>query len=936
MKTSKRLYQSFLTIAGTALLMTALSVCFAVRTAAATYILGDADTDGVVTVLDATAIQRKLASIPTAFSKEAADADRDGVTAIIDATYIQRWLAKIQAPEGIGEVFTYDPHPGYDFDSPEITSLQNTTDGVAVTWTPVEGAQYYAVLSKTETGSWTKKGVTDGASFSDTSVYSGSTYTYKVRCTDADGGKYLSPNTDTGPSILFLRTPRLNSAASVSGGVRISFATVAGAMSYEILRKNADGGYETLDETDGSPYIDTTAVSGTEYTYSVRAKGDNDAQSAYDEEGVSITYLSAPVMKSAENTAQGVKVEWEPVTGAKHYCILKKSGDDALWAIRDVVDETTFVDDSLYSGGTYYYSVRCVDDDLTTYVSGKDENGLRIVFLRQPELRTLHNVNNGVRLTFGFVSEADEYEIYRKSDGDFSLIDTTDQTFYHDTTVELGVTYTYTVRAVKHMTEEVAYSSYDKNGLNIAVQDISYTAYVVKPFINLYTDYTDDVPAVTIPYMTELKYLETSKTFENGSWLKVKYQNENYYLWEPSGEEYIVDEQSTFEYASDNEIVQRILDKSMDMYTWPIVYRRGDSTGIIDENGQYGFDCSGFICFVLESAMREYVPTYKLYAKVDALYQTEVIYNKGIHGEFSANDIAIDSLMPGDILFFNLEDEAEVDEVSDDIPATHCGIYLGNNEFIHCTHYNWGPTGVFIMPLTDSYLETLTLIRRFTPEIPIPANKTMYSTSFRTNVRDGMSADAGIIDTLAAETQVNVLYTSTDLSTGEPMWAYIGYGENKTGFVSLDYLSETTTNMGETRYVATTGIKLYEQADTSSDYIEVYTGTEVVFNGVYGNSHFYKISYGSENRFMYCSDEVGIDTVLTDNYDTLMEGIGSRTVTSGTYLRSNMDASNTDSVIQTVKKDTVVTLIAVSSSGAWSYVRTPDGICGFITSSRLQ
>ena len=67
-------------------------------------ILGDADGDGEATILDATAIQRTLASLPTeAFIKIAADVDKDQEVTILDATYIQRYLANLSCPDGIGE-----------------------------------------------------------------------------------------------------------------------------------------------------------------------------------------------------------------------------------------------------------------------------------------------------------------------------------------------------------------------------------------------------------------------------------------------------------------------------------------------------------------------------------------------------------------------------------------------------------------------------------------------------------------------------------------------------------------------------------------------------------------------------------------------------------------------------------------------------------------
>ena len=67
--------------------------------------LGDVDGDNEVTILDATYIQRHLASIPLhfEFSDKAADTDGDGFVSIIDATYIQRWLAGLSSNDNIGK-----------------------------------------------------------------------------------------------------------------------------------------------------------------------------------------------------------------------------------------------------------------------------------------------------------------------------------------------------------------------------------------------------------------------------------------------------------------------------------------------------------------------------------------------------------------------------------------------------------------------------------------------------------------------------------------------------------------------------------------------------------------------------------------------------------------------------------------------------------------
>lgn len=64
---------------------------------------GDADCDEQVMILDATAIQRYLVSLPAErFNRFAADVDGDGQVTILDATYIRRYLAGMEDPYGIG------------------------------------------------------------------------------------------------------------------------------------------------------------------------------------------------------------------------------------------------------------------------------------------------------------------------------------------------------------------------------------------------------------------------------------------------------------------------------------------------------------------------------------------------------------------------------------------------------------------------------------------------------------------------------------------------------------------------------------------------------------------------------------------------------------------------------------------------------------------
>ena len=69
------------------------------------YKRGDADGDGAVTIIDATAVQKYLANydLPAAFNPAAADVNSDGAISVDDVTEIQRFLAYYDDPYHIGE-----------------------------------------------------------------------------------------------------------------------------------------------------------------------------------------------------------------------------------------------------------------------------------------------------------------------------------------------------------------------------------------------------------------------------------------------------------------------------------------------------------------------------------------------------------------------------------------------------------------------------------------------------------------------------------------------------------------------------------------------------------------------------------------------------------------------------------------------------------------
>ena len=68
------------------------------------HILGDVDDDGVVTIIDATVIQRYLSCLPIKrFNESIADTDGDGKITNLDVTLVQRFLAELSVNNKIGK-----------------------------------------------------------------------------------------------------------------------------------------------------------------------------------------------------------------------------------------------------------------------------------------------------------------------------------------------------------------------------------------------------------------------------------------------------------------------------------------------------------------------------------------------------------------------------------------------------------------------------------------------------------------------------------------------------------------------------------------------------------------------------------------------------------------------------------------------------------------
>ena len=175
-----------------------------------------------------------------------------------------------------------------------------------------------------------------------------------------------------------LATPKLKSVTNAANGVTVQWNKVKGAAKYRVFRKTGNGKWQKVCDTTGLSVIDKKVKSGTKYTYTVRcvSKNGKSYTSAYNKKGLTITFLSAPVLQSAIKTGKtAVKVTWKKVPGAAKYRVFCKTNNSG-WKKAADTTANSYTVKGLKSGTSYTFTVRCINKNGTSYTSGYNAKGI--------------------------------------------------------------------------------------------------------------------------------------------------------------------------------------------------------------------------------------------------------------------------------------------------------------------------------------------------------------------------------------------------------------------------------------------------------------------------------------------------------------------------------------------------------------------------------
>ncbi|MBQ0098847.1 MAG: SH3 domain-containing protein [Oscillospiraceae bacterium] len=393
-------------------------------------------------------------------------------------TYGKDYVFTVRCVDEKGNYTSSFDSNGYAFsyltDTPKISSVVKSGSGVKISWSYVSGAYAYKVFYKNGVD-WKTIATTSNNSYTWTSVTAEKEYIYTVRCVNSDGD-FISSFDKNGYAFTYsdwdVAMPKISSISNESNAVRINWGKVTGTYAYKVFYKNGVD-WKSITTTTSTTFLWNGAVSGKQYTYTVRCVDKNgDYISAYDKSGYDFTltysYLSTPKISSVTASSSSVKISWAPISGAYAYKVFYKNGVD--WKTIATTTSTSYTWTSVIPDREYIYTVRCVNSN-DDFISDYDHTGYAYTLSKwsvsMPKITSITKESNAVRINWGKVSGTYGYKVFYKNGVDWKTISTTtDNTFLWNGAVA-GREYTYTVRCVDSNGDYI--STFDSNGYDFTL-----------------------------------------------------------------------------------------------------------------------------------------------------------------------------------------------------------------------------------------------------------------------------------------------------------------------------------------------------------------------------------------------------------------------------------------------------------------------------------
>ena len=181
-------------------------------------------------------------------------------TVLIAPTYSQKGKCKYTCKCGHEEIKEV---PYKTIPQLKLNSAKPDGEGIALSWIEIKGVKYYNIY-RSNGGEFSLINTVDGNNYLDTQVDSGK-YTYYIAGTagENEGEKGVSPT-----EVNYLKSPDIE-LTSEKNGVQIKWEAVNNAQKYIIYKKDSNGEFKKISETNKLSFVDTDVQKQSQYHYTV-------------------------------------------------------------------------------------------------------------------------------------------------------------------------------------------------------------------------------------------------------------------------------------------------------------------------------------------------------------------------------------------------------------------------------------------------------------------------------------------------------------------------------------------------------------------------------------------------------------------------------------------------------------------------------------------
>lgn len=351
------------------------------------------------------------------------------------------WIDNVQVDLGI-----IDAAPG------NVAATDGTfTDRVRVTWTAAPNATGYKVYRRTGSGSDALLATLGPATLQhdDTTAVTSTPYTYTVKTLNSLGESY--GESDAGYRSVAGPTGLAASDGTATAGVNLAWNAVAGAVGYRVFRAEGAAAPAAIATPATNAHVDATAVAGTVYTYSVKARfADTDSASGASDTGWRSLPAPTAVAATDGTLMTGVTVTWGAVSGASGYRVLRAAGAGPFSQVGAPAG-LTYTDASAVAGTLYSYKVSAASAAGVSVASSAD-SGWRNIAAPTGVSATDGTSAANVTVSWTASPQATGYKVFRALGSAAAVqvggtLPPTPASFA-DATAVAGTVYTYAVRAV--------------------------------------------------------------------------------------------------------------------------------------------------------------------------------------------------------------------------------------------------------------------------------------------------------------------------------------------------------------------------------------------------------------------------------------------------------------------------------------------------------